>query len=373
VTNFMAWPQFLQKPGRALERWAPWRVWTVVLVLTGLVIAGDVITGADVLFTPLYFVPIALGAWFVGPRLAWLVALLATSTWLVVDRLDHPTRTVALHAWNLVVQALVFSTVALVMTRLRAALSTERAGRADAERDLQHAQRLTTVGRMAAGIAHELGTPLNVVGSYARMVAQGEIEGAEVKETARIISEQTDFMTGIIKQMLDFARSQQTASTVVSVVELVKDSVKLLAPLVRERQVALELGATEQTPRVEFDVAQLRQVLSNLVMNAVQASRQGQRVQVQVELVDHEPPLSVERRARDWVVVRVKDEGRGMSDEVRQRVFDPFFTTKPIGEGTGLGLSVAWGIVQRHGGWIDVESAEGRGSCFSVYLPPHAA
>jgi signal transduction histidine kinase len=179
-------------------------------------------------------------------------------------------------------------------------------------------------------------------------------------------------MTGIIKQMLDFARAQQTASTVVSVVELVKDSVKLLAPLVRERQVALEVGATEQNARVELDVAQLRQVLSNLVMNAVQASRQGQRVQVQVELIDREPPLSVERRARDWVVVRVKDEGRGMSDEVRQRVFDPFFTTKPIGEGTGLGLSVAWGIVQRHGGWIDVESAEGRGSCFSVYLPPHA-
>ncbi len=367
----MNWPHFLQTSGRALERLAPWRVWTLVLAVTALVIAGDVITGADVLFTPLYFVPIALGAWFAGPRLAWLVALAATSTWLVVDRLDHPNRTVALHAWNLVVQALVFSTVALVMTRLRTALSTERAGRADAERDLQHAQRLTTVGRMAAGIAHELGTPLNVVGSYARMISNGEITGPEVNDTARIIAEQTDFMTGIIKQMLDFARSQQTSSALVSVVELVKDSVKLLSPLVRQRQVALELVPAEQAPRVEFDVAQLRQVLSNLVMNAVQASRPGQCVQVRVELADREPPLSVERRARDWVVVRVKDEGRGMSEEVRQKVFDPFFTTKPIGEGTGLGLSVAWGIVQRHGGWIDVESAEGRGSCFSVFLPPH--
>jgi signal transduction histidine kinase len=365
--------QFLAAPTQALERSPPWRVWALVLSLTGLVIAGDVITGADVLFTPMYFVPISLGAWFSGRHLAWLIALLATSTWFVVDRLDHPHRSLSLHAWNLVVQALVFSTVAVVMPRLKQALSTERAGRADAERDLQHAQRLTSVGRMAAGIAHELGTPLNVVGSYARMIHDGEIEGDEARSTAGIITEQTEFMTGIIRQMLDFARAQQIERRLESVIDLLDDSIKLLTPLARQRHVVLELAPPARVPRVELDAGQLRQVFSNLVMNAVQASHAGGKVQVSVELVvDREPPLSVERRAREWVVVQVKDEGAGMSDEVKQRAFDPFFTTKPVGEGTGLGLSVAWGIVQRHGGWIELESAEGKGSRFSVYLPPSA-
>ena len=282
-------------------------------------------------------------------------------------------RSLALYAWNLVVQAVVFGTVAYLVPSLRAALSTERAGRASAERDLEHAQRLTTVGRMAAGIAHELGTPLNVAGSYSRMIQQADIVGDEARTSAGIVAEQVQFMTGIIRKMLDFARAQEPQRTTQSLSELVNGSVALLSPVVKQKHVELSFETPPPLPLVEVDAGQLRQVFSNLIINAVQASPEGGHVRVSVGETTRSAPVDLESTNKQWLVVEVQDEGSGIASEVLPRIFDPFFTTKPVGEGTGLGLAVVWGIVRKHEGWIDVQSTEGKGSRFSVYLPKNRA
>ena len=111
----------------------------------------------------------------------------------------------------------------------------------------------------------------------------------------------------------------------------------------------------------------------NLVVNAIQATPRGGTVTVTAQRVEHSAPPYVENTGKHWLAIAVADTGIGMDDEVRRRIFEPFFTTKPVGDGTGLGLSVTWGIVREHGGWIDVDSAPGKGAKFTVYLPAGVA
>ena len=114
-------------------------------------------------------------------------------------------------------------------------------------------------------------------------------------------------------------------------------------------------------------------MLINLVVNAIQATPSGGSVTISAEHVDHTAPPYVESASRQWLAIKIADTGIGMDDETSRRIFEPFFTTKAVGDGTGLGLSVTWGIVREHGGWIDVESAPKHGSTFTVYLPAGAA
>jgi two-component system NtrC family sensor kinase len=124
---------------------------------------------------------------------------------------------------------------------------------------------------------------------------------------------------------------------------------------------------------VPADDGQLTQVLANLVVNAIQATPAGGEVTIAARVVDQAPPPYVGGAAPSggaaWMAIEVRDTGSGMDEITRSRVFEPFYTTKEVGDGTGLGLSVSWGIVREHGGWIDIASAPGAGSTFTVYLP----
>jgi signal transduction histidine kinase len=122
--------------------------------------------------------------------------------------------------------------------------------------------------------------------------------------------------------------------------------------------------------RAAVDAGQLQQALTNLVVNAIHATGEGGTLTVGLERATVAPPPDVGGAPGGDLKRVVKDTGTGMSPEQREHLFEPFFTTKGVGEGTGLGLSVAYGIVREHGGWIGVESEQGRGSCFSIYLPP---
>lgn len=236
----------------------------------------------------------------------------------------------------------------------------EAEARIAALEQLRHADRLGTVGKLASGVAHELGTPLNVVSARAKMIVRGESEGDEVREDARVIVEQTERMTRIIRQLLDFARRRAPARELVDVRALAASILSMLEPLAARHRVtlALEPGSAVEA---ELDVGQIQQVLTNLVMNAIQAQPDGGRVELRVE------------RAGELALITVRDEGAGMTREVRERIFEPFYTTKDVGEGTGLGLSVVHGIIEEHGGRIAVESELGRGTCFTVELPARGA
>ena len=244
--------------------------------------------------------------------------------------------------------------VRLAALQRRAGEETE--ARIAALEQLRHADRLGTVGMLASGVAHELGTPLNVVLARAQMIARGESEGEESKEDARVIVEQTERMTRIIRQLLDFARRRPASREPVDLCALASSIVAMLGPLAGRHGVELTLQAGPPV-LAEVDVGQMQQVLTNLTMNAIQAQPEGGRVELAIESDD------------ERVVLRVADEGPGMPAEVRERAFEPFFTTKEVGRGTGLGLSVVHGMVEEHGGRIELESEPGRGTRVIVSLP----
>jgi two-component system NtrC family sensor kinase len=234
---------------------------------------------------------------------------------------------------------------------------------------LRHADRLATVGRLAAGLAHELGTPLNVVHARAKQMTAADLPPAEVRDKSRIIVEQVDRMTRLIRQLLDFARKREMKLAEADVRPLVTGAVALLEPVARKRSVAVEVAPVEGPVRCIVDTEQLTQVVLNLVMNAVHASGPGSTVTVSVGGGRAMPPAEDGRGEQACARIEVRDEGSGIDSEVLPRIFEPFYTTKDVGEGTGLGLSVAYGIVKDHGGWMDVETRPGQGSVFTVWLP----
>jgi signal transduction histidine kinase len=364
----------------SLEKLPPRLIAALNFTLAVVLSFGDYLTGADVAFTALYLVPIASAAWFGTRRQGLLLAAFCSVTGQVTIAISHSARLApAVIAWNFVAQLATFGFAAVLVHGLRFALVEERQALVaahqrtlEAQRQLQHAERLVTVGKLAAGVAHELGTPLNVVNSYAQMIEAGTVEGADVADRARIIREQTQSMTRIIRQLLDFARAGKPQRSPQNAMNLVATSLSMLSPIASRKQV--ELSAAEQAPLpVEADPGQLQQVFTNLIVNAIHAAPEGGHVWVTAEVVRVTPPPGVPPAALGWVAIRVKDDGGGIDAEVLPHVFEPFFTTKQVGEGTGLGLAVAYGMVREHGGWIAAENLAGGGACFTVYLPSSAA
>jgi signal transduction histidine kinase len=247
-------------------------------------------------------------------------------------------------------------------------LRDETARRLATMEELRHADRLRTVGRLASGIAHELGTPLNVVSGRAAMIEKRQLDEQDVVESAAIIRAQAGRMTEIVRQLLDFARRPRTDRSVVDLAAVARAVSSLVEPLARKRGIEVTVDAPDLTA-TSGDPAQLEQIVTNLVINAVQASSSGARVVVMVDESEAIPPPDHPRQPGRYARLRVLDHGVGMSEDEIQHVFEPFFTTKDVGEGTGLGLSIVYSIVQDHGGWIDVSSSPTDGTCFTVHLP----
>jgi two-component system, NtrC family, sensor kinase len=248
-------------------------------------------------------------------------------------------------------------------------LASETGARLAAMEQLRHADRLTTIGKLAAGVAHEIGTPLNVMSGYAQLIREEHPPGTTTHQNAAIVAQQTERVAGIIRQLLDFARRRSPRRAVHDLSALATQTAALLESLASKRSTSLEVVAPSDEVEVELDGAQIQQALTNLIVNAVHVSPPGAAVRVEVGRRHVSPPAGQEGAAGEYAYVEVRDEGPGISEENRERIFEPFFTTKDVGEGTGLGLSVSYGIVSEHGGWIDVESEPGAGARFTIYLP----
>lgn len=266
--------------------------------------------------------------------------------------------------------------LALSNARLLESLRTELAEREKTETarihaigQMRHADRLATVGKLAAGVAHEIGTPLSVVIGHAQMIAGGEVQGERVLKSARTIDEQANRVAKIVRQLLDFSRRKGSEGRAVDVLEIAKSVVELLRPQANKR--GLKLVVSGDPCSAWIDQESLVQVLTNLVVNAIAASSEGASVNVRIATVHASPPSDRTGRTAptDFVRLDVEDFGTGIPDEVLPHVFEPFFTTKAQSSGTGLGLSVVHGIVQDHRGWIDVKTVPGSGTTFSVFFP----
>jgi signal transduction histidine kinase len=237
-----------------------------------------------------------------------------------------------------------------------------------AERErMRHDDRLRTVGQLASGVAHELGTPLSVVAVRARLIASGEATGAEAVSNANAILEQSERMTRLVRQLLDYSRRSAGTTTTIDLRDTALRTVEMLEPLAKAYAVTLIAESEPGELDVRGDAGQLQQVLTNLVLNGIQALPTGGRLEVASGRGPASPPG---RGPLDRCWIRVTDDGPGIAPEHLAHVFEPFFTTKPAGAGTGLGLAVAQAIVEEHGGWIAVTSQPGHGASFTVYLPP---
>lgn len=260
-------------------------------------------------------------------------------------------------------------TMSAGLASAQARVAAETKARTLALDQLRHAERLTTVGKLASGVAHELGTPLNVITVRAAMIAEGEVEGVEARNGARIIREQTERITRVVRQLLDFARRGTPDKTKHDLVAVVERSVALLTPLAKKAGVELAIDRSELPLTANIDPVQIQQVLANLIMNGIQAMPSGGQLKIELYRANAEAPPDLQGVVVPCVAVDVIDGGAGMDAATLSQAFDPFFTTKNVGEGTGLGLSVAYGIVREHGGWISAASTPGQGTRFTVFFP----
>lgn len=252
----------------------------------------------------------------------------------------------------------------------RATIEAETRTRLQTQQQLRHIDRLGTVGTLAAGVAHELGTPLNVVSGRAGLISSGQLSPADVSSSAQTIQKEAERMTAIIRQLLDFARRTGTEHASINLIQLARQTCELMQPLARKAHVDLTVNADENSSVTTVgDSGQLQQVITNLISNAIQSIPDGGKIVIKVHSEQIQPPAVIESQQNHFACLEVMDTGIGMTDTETEHVFEPFYTTKDVGEGTGLGLSIAYGIVREHGGWIDVASEKNQGSTFRVWLP----
>lgn len=237
------------------------------------------------------------------------------------------------------------------------------------ETRLRHSEKLATMGQIAAEIAHEVGTPLNVIGGRARSLARRPNDPAEVFKNADIIGTQVERITKIIRQVLDFSRKSRPTLTHVDLAHVVSEALEFVDGMLRRQQIAIDVNTDSRLPLIPGDPEEIQQVCLNLMSNAIQAMPTGGTLSVRVARVTRRkeglalsPPLP-------FLMLEVSDTGAGIPAADREKIFDAFFTTKETGEGTGLGLAVSKGIVKDHDGWIEVDERPGGGALFRVFLP----
>jgi two-component system, sporulation sensor kinase E len=224
------------------------------------------------------------------------------------------------------------------------------------QEQLRRTERIAELGTLASGMAHEIGTPMNVILGRAEYLLHRTTDEGMKRGLATIVT-QVERITKVMNQLLTFARRKPSERRAVDLGEIVEDSLEMFQERISHSHVTVDKLIDLSLPPVLADRDQLIQVLINLVMNSLHAMPEGGRLR-----------LSLDRENRH-VRLGVSDTGHGMPEEIRSKVFDPFFTTKDFGKGTGLGLTVVKGIIEEHGGTIAVESVVDKGTTFWIRLP----
>ncbi len=233
-----------------------------------------------------------------------------------------------------------------------------------AENQLIRSARLAAVGEMAAGMAHELNNPLTSIVGFVELAVEELPAGSSLRADLELVLSEAQRARAVLRNLLDFTRQSEKVRQPAHINELIQESLALVQHQLSSSCVEVQLDLALELPQIYVDPDQIKQVLVNLIHNAVQAMPSGG-----VLSFDTRAMADPEHNLKPGLVFSVRDTGEGISAEIQQRLFEPFFTTRPVGEGTGLGLAVSYGIVTAHQGLINVESEAGRGSCFTVWLP----
>jgi len=228
--------------------------------------------------------------------------------------------------------------------------------RARLEEQLRRTERVAELGTLASGMAHEIGTPMNVILGRAEYLLD-RVKDEPVKKGLQTIIAQVERITRVMNQLLSFARRKPPQPGPLALQEVIENSLEMFCERLANHRVQVQTHMDSDCPHVQADSDQMNQVLINLIMNAVHAMPEGGTLRLELS------------QERDMVKLTVSDTGHGIRKEVVSKIFEPFFTTKEFGKGTGLGLTVVKGIIEEHHGSIAVDSEEGKGTTFTILLP----
>jgi len=238
----------------------------------------------------------------------------------------------------------------------------DRSQRAESELKLLQSEKQASVGRLAAGVAHEINNPLTGVLTFTHMLLRREDINEEIREDLQTIADATERVRMIVKGLLDFSRQTKIEPEPTDLNTLIEQTIPLVDNQSLVKGVIFCFDPGKDIPLRTLDRSQIQSVLLNIILNAIDATDKGGHINIYTR-------LSAGPRQTKTIEVEISDSGCGISPEHLDKLFDPFFTTKEVGKGTGLGLSVSQGIIERHGGTIRVQSTVGQGSIFTICFP----
>jgi signal transduction histidine kinase len=351
--------------------------WVALMSALGVVSVLHYATSAEhawlhVAYQRLYYAPIVVGAYWFGVRGGLIAAFAAAVAY--VPHIQHTWASNVPYAASQYAELVLFHLAGLlvgfladVQRRLtgeyqRAAMSLEMANRElrESHEQLKRADRLSALGEIAAGLAHEIRNPLAGMKGALEIVASRVTAGTPEAEFTDIATTELGRLDSLVGEFLSYARPREPEFRLASLHDVIDHVVLLLGPEAERARVTVTREATERLPDVRMDPEQIRQVLFNVALNGVQASPVGSELRIRTA------------RDQDWAIVDVIDQGSGIPAEHRHRLFDPFFTTKTYG--TGLGLAVSQRIIAAHGGHIDIDGSDREGTVVQIALPvPPAA
>ena len=261
--------------------------------------------------------------------------------------------------------------LALAFNGVIDALKKREAEKGELEEQLRHSQKMEAIGTLAGGVAHDFNNILTAIVGYGALLKHGIDEKTRQRVYADQIIECSERAATLTHRLLAFSRKQLINPRPIDLNDTVRGMEGMLCRLIRE-DIELRFVLDAKDPVVLADPVQIDQVLLNLVTNARDAMPEGGTITVTTAIVTREGVFGTEQDRMlpgDYALITVSDCGTGMTEEIRTRIFDPFFTTKEVGQGTGLGLSMVYGIVRQHEGTVEVQSEPGKGTSFSIYLP----
>ena len=227
------------------------------------------------------------------------------------------------------------------------------------EDQIAQADKLASIGQLSAGVAHEVNNPLGIILGYTQLLIRNEKQDTEKLQDLKTIEKHARSCKAIVEDLLNFARTSAPKEDLIRIDKAIDDVLKFVQQHADFDRVEIRKEYDDTVPEIFMDEKKIKQVLMNLLMNARHAVGESGIISLSTEF----------HSSKNQVVVKIADDGYGIEKKNLSRIFDPFFTTKPTGEGTGLGLSVSYGIVKNHGGNISVDSGAGKGSVFTVELP----
>jgi signal transduction histidine kinase len=227
------------------------------------------------------------------------------------------------------------------------------------ERRMQQAEKLVALGQLAAGVAHEINNPLGIILCYTDLLKEDLVQEPDKVKDLDVIEKHVKNCQRIVHDLLGFAHNQQTTRTLGPINIAIEQVVSMVSSQLAKQRITLTLNLDAEIPLFELDAEKMKQVFMNLIMNAAQAIGENGEIAIESHYLQN----------KNQVKIIVRDNGQGITLDIQDKIFEPFFTTKGLKEGTGLGLSLSYGIVRDHGGEIDVQSTPGQGTVFTIILP----